>query len=128
MVSRPAISMLFMTTIGERILQARTAAGFQTQKDLADRCGVTRSAVSQWEAGTSENIKPQNLAAIAEACAVSMRWLATGKGAMEGLSREDEEWLAILRRARPRERQAIRALLDPGDQHDGNGSAAETPA
>lgn len=38
------------TALGQRIRHARTNAGLTTDQ-LADRVGVTRGAVSQWEAG-----------------------------------------------------------------------------
>jgi transcriptional regulator with XRE-family HTH domain len=117
--------MLSMDTIGDRIRQARVAAGIRTQQQLADAVGVTRSAVSQWESGTSQHVKPEHLAAIAEACSVEMRWLATGRGPREGLSVRDLEWLELGRAARPRDRQAIWDLLVPRNEPNGPADSAD---
>jgi transcriptional regulator with XRE-family HTH domain len=48
-----------MDSVGKRIAAARKARGY-SQKDLADRVGVTRGAVGQWEVGTT-NVKYENL-------------------------------------------------------------------
>jgi transcriptional regulator with XRE-family HTH domain len=102
-----------MKTIGDRIRVARLKAGLETQLSLAKEIGVSKSAVNQWEnRPDSVNIRPANLAAIAEACRIDITWLCTGKGDMEGLSREDREWLEIGRMAGSRERQAIREILN----------------
>lgn len=45
-----------METMGERIRQLRIARGL-TQPELGEICGVTKSAVSQWEDGTTTDIK-----------------------------------------------------------------------
>ena len=41
-----------LTTLGERIRDARRAAGLSQEK-LAERVGVTRQAVTKWENGGS---------------------------------------------------------------------------
>lgn len=66
-------------TIGDRIRHARTQAEL-TQDQLAAKIGVTKSAVSQWENGNVENLRPTNLFALEEATAFSARWFITGKG------------------------------------------------
>lgn len=45
-----------METMGDRIRQLRVARGL-TQPELAELCGVTKSAVSQWEDGSTTDIK-----------------------------------------------------------------------
>ncbi len=45
-----------MVTMADRIKTLRQAKG-SSQEELADLVGVTKSAVSQWELGTTENIK-----------------------------------------------------------------------
>ncbi len=56
--------------LGRRIFYWRTKAGL-TQQGLADKVGVSDAAVSMWE---SEKATPGtvNLAAIADACGVSL--------------------------------------------------------
>lgn len=51
-----ALSYSTMETMGERIRQLRRAKQW-TQQDLADRVGVSRAAVAQWESGETKNIK-----------------------------------------------------------------------
>jgi transcriptional regulator with XRE-family HTH domain len=62
-----------------RIRRSRVAAKF-SQRQLAVRLGVQRSAVAQWEspAGTLPNM--EHLTMIAVATGVSFEWLATGRG------------------------------------------------
>jgi transcriptional regulator with XRE-family HTH domain len=45
-----------METMGDRIKRLREAQGL-TQQELGERCGVSKSAVSQWEDGTTADIK-----------------------------------------------------------------------
>jgi DNA-binding XRE family transcriptional regulator len=47
-----------METMGDRIRHLRIARGY-TQPALGDLCGVSKSAVSQWEGGSTANIKLQ---------------------------------------------------------------------
>lgn len=68
----------------ERIAKARRDAGISQQK-LAERTGVTRGAVAQWERGEAHPRKP-NLKKIAAATGVSVAWLQTGQGDEEEMS------------------------------------------
>jgi transcriptional regulator with XRE-family HTH domain len=61
--------------IGERIKQARLQSGLQ-QLEVAERCGVSRAAVSNWENGLG--IKSQNLIEYARVVGVPAEWLITG--------------------------------------------------
>jgi transcriptional regulator with XRE-family HTH domain len=61
--------------IGERIREARLRAGLQ-QFEVAERCGVSRGAVSNWENG--QGIKSQNLIEYARVVGVPAEWLITG--------------------------------------------------
>lgn len=47
-----------METMGDRIRMLRQAKGLN-QSQLADAVGVSREAVSQWESGSTENVKLQ---------------------------------------------------------------------
>ena len=62
-----------MTEMSERIKLARIDRGM-TQKALAERLGITRPAVTQWETGTVPE-KPR-MAAIAEVLNVDEGWLS----------------------------------------------------
>lgn len=70
-----------MEDMATRIRMARLRAGI-TQNELADRIGVTRSAVANWEISTRPKPNVTNLAAIASATGVSLEWLATGRGSI----------------------------------------------
>ena len=72
-----------MSTMAERIKQARTRAGFSPQK-LGEKVGVSRAAVAQWESGDTKGLRPDNLVAAADALRVSIRWLATGVTGEDG--------------------------------------------
>lgn len=121
---RVTSSIVDVETIADRIRSARIAAGFETQVDLAKAMGLSKSAVNQWEVGKNENLKLAHLVKLADLCDVDIRWLATGHGPKEGLSREDREWLDVGRSAGPRERQAIREILRPRRELDENGPPA----
>ncbi len=62
-----------------RIREARKLAKL-TQQQLADACGLTDGTVSAWENGVASSILADNLFAVADACGVDPRWLATGRG------------------------------------------------
>lgn len=68
-----------MSTKGERILEARKAAGL-TQKKLGEACGVSHAAVQQWESGASKSLRPSNLFAVEKATGHSAYWIETGRG------------------------------------------------
>jgi len=65
--------------LGERIRHLRTEIlGIGRQAEFADRLGVTRGAVGNWEIG--KGVKRANLEKIADAFHVSFDWLSTGRG------------------------------------------------
>jgi phage repressor protein C with HTH and peptisase S24 domain len=64
--------------MGKRIRQARTERNLSAEK-LGEELGVSRAAVSQWEAGGT--ITVDNLFGLAEKLDISLDWLAFGKGA-----------------------------------------------
>ena len=68
-----------MPTLHERIRRARALARF-TQNDLADRIGVGRGAVAQWESATGSSPSMEHLIAIAVHTGVQLEWLGTGRG------------------------------------------------
>ena len=66
-----------METMGDRIRSLRRARGL-TQAELAKLCGVTKSAVSQWEGGSTSNIKLQALLALLAALHTDVPYLLYG--------------------------------------------------
>lgn len=66
--------------IGERIRRARLKAGLR-QYQIAERTGVSRSAVSAWELG--QGISSEKLVLFAQIVGVSAEWLITGEQALE---------------------------------------------
>ena len=69
-------------SISTRILSARMKASL-TQAQLAQRLGIHRSAVAQWELG-STNPSLMHLTQIADIVGVRLDWLATGRGVARG--------------------------------------------
>lgn len=69
-----------LTTIGDRIRQARKAAGIN-QAALAGRVGVTQPAVANWESGVHDPRRLM-LAKLADALSVPLEWLAEGARSM----------------------------------------------
>lgn len=70
-----------MNSLAIRIKKFRQLRG-SSQKELADKIGVTSSAISQYESTSSFNSEPsvKNLRKIAEEFNISFEWLATGRG------------------------------------------------
>lgn len=66
-------------TIGERVTQAREAANL-SRAELGRRVGISRSAISQIENGTTKSPSAENLEKIADATSVPTKWLLSGKG------------------------------------------------
>lgn len=58
-------------TLSEKIKRLRASHGL-TQEQLAKSVGVSRVAVSKWESGDTQNLKHENLAALAHAFSISI--------------------------------------------------------
>jgi len=63
----------------ERIARAITLSG-KKKKQIAEECGVSPSAVTQWLTGESKSLRPESIFALAKATGFSARWLALGDG------------------------------------------------
>ena len=115
--------------IGDRIRRARRAAKL-SQTVLAERVGVTASAVAQWEHPDGTSPALSRLQAVATATAVNFEWLATGRGSQSrtrageateapalkldlfALDDEEEKLLRRFRMLPPGARHLLVGLLD----------------
>ena len=66
-----------METMGERIKTLREAR-HMSQSQLADACHVTKSAVSQWENGVTENVKLRTFLLLVQALRTDVDYLVYG--------------------------------------------------
>lgn len=66
-----------METMGERIRQLRKARGL-TQEGLAKLTGVTKGAVSQWEDGSTKNLKLATFLRVCEVLVTDPEYLIWG--------------------------------------------------
>jgi transcriptional regulator with XRE-family HTH domain len=66
-----------METMGDRIRQLREARGL-TQQQLGALVGVTKSAVSQWEDGSTKNLKLETFLRVCEVLQTDAEYLIWG--------------------------------------------------
>jgi transcriptional regulator with XRE-family HTH domain len=66
-----------MQTMGERIRLLREARGW-TQAELAERVGVSRGAVAQWEGGVVANIRLQAFLKLTEELGTDVAYVVYG--------------------------------------------------
>ncbi|WP_353152196.1 helix-turn-helix domain-containing protein [Pollutimonas bauzanensis] len=71
-----------MTTFAERLRSIRSKRNL-SQATLARSCGLSQSAIANYENGTRKTTK--DIFGMAEALAVNPMWLATGSGPMDPL-------------------------------------------
>ena len=96
-----------------------------TQQEFADRLGVKKNTVSQWESGTN-NINPVMVTAICREFGVQRQYLETGEGQIftdqgedslsvlarnYGLSNEDVAVIRSYIRLSPKQREAVRRFM-----------------
>jgi transcriptional regulator with XRE-family HTH domain len=82
--------------IGDRIRAARLRAGI-TQRVLADRLGVDKSAVAQWEGGGGgKGIKTSNLVELARVLGIRPSELLSGLAAEDQLLLDDPEEIRLV--------------------------------
>lgn len=72
-------------TFGDRLAAAREAVGL-SQKELAERIGVSKKVISDWENDMKEP-RANRLQMLAGMLNVSLMWILTGEG--EGLTAPD---------------------------------------
>lgn len=75
-------SITIVNTFADRLRLARTARRL-TQAELASACGLSQSAIANYENGSRRS--PKNVFPLAAALHVQAQWLAEGKGGMEAL-------------------------------------------
>ncbi|MFT3761362.1 MAG: helix-turn-helix transcriptional regulator [Pseudoxanthomonas sp.] len=75
--------------LATRIRTARMRAGL-SQHGLAERLGVSRGAVANWECTKEVQPTSERLRAIAKTTGVAHEWLATGRGRMFYDTSQDE--------------------------------------
>lgn len=92
----------------ERIRFARRKAGM-SQQGLANKLGVRRSAVANWESSGGGNPSSDNLERLACALQIAYEWLATGRGVMEPPCRDVHESAATSGTVDPAEDRLLRA-------------------
>jgi len=74
----PTVHYAFgMETMGDRIKHLRAARNM-TQEQLAKAAGVTKSAVSQWESGSTKDLKLKTFLAVLEALGTDANYLIWG--------------------------------------------------
>ncbi len=82
-----------MPAIHDRIRHARSVAKI-SQVTLAERAGVQRSAVAQWERKDGSRPSMQHLTTIAMVTGVCLEWLGTGRGPAKP---EQDAWTETMR-------------------------------
>lgn len=95
--------------LAARIKAARQAAGTQTV--VAERIGVTRNSLSQWENGHTYP-SHANLRAFADATGVTVEYLLNLDNKREGrLTAWEREWLDLGRSLTPHQRRSFRGFV-----------------
>ncbi len=89
-------------SVGGRIRALRRARGL-TQDDLAAACGVSRSAVAQWETDRAGQLRG-NITRIAEALDASIEHLLQGANPTEPATGDELAMLRLYRSCDPEDR------------------------
>jgi transcriptional regulator with XRE-family HTH domain len=87
------------TTPGARIRQLRREHGL-TQDELARLCGVSRSAVAQWETDRAGQLRA-NISRISGALGASVEYLLHGAGLPEASTGDELALLRLYRECAP---------------------------
>lgn len=109
-----------MSTLGERIREARKGKGWSMQV-LADNLGASKSVISLYE---SDKRRPMEavLMSIASVTGVNFRWLNSGQGDMYGeaedIRRVEEDFILAKLSAKDRECLARYLRLDAPDRRN----------
>ncbi len=100
--AKPRKSTRFVSAFRERLGEARARSGL-SRRDVAQRLGVSVSAVTQWENGVVVP-SPENIVRIAQLLATRVEWLMTGE-------HDDAAHIEALYRALDRRHRQILARL-----------------
>lgn len=92
-------------TLAERIKLLRTSHEL-TQDQFGELCDSTKSAVSQWEGGTTQPTLT-NLMALQSKLAFSLDWLVTGEGQEPGGNHEARRLIELYSALDKRGRAAV---------------------
>ncbi|MCE0958727.1 S24 family peptidase [Pseudomonas putida] len=98
--------------ITKLVLTRRPELGVRNVKrDIANTCSISYEAVRQWFAGDTENIKNENLVALADGYDTTVDWLLSGKGEppRKGASKQEQAKEAI---APTTAADAVRKMLE----------------
>jgi transcriptional regulator with XRE-family HTH domain len=91
--------MMKTDTVGTRIRTFRQALGL-TQDQLAASCGVSRSAVAQWETDRAGQLRG-NISRIADALRISVEQLLHGERLEGGMTGDEMAMLRLYRACDP---------------------------
>lgn len=102
--------------LSERIKELRSQRGW-SQDRLAEKVGVSRPSVTQWESGVTKNIKNETLVGLAAAFDMSVDELLTGhrsirEPAAAYFSNDEEELLSRYRSLSADDRIRVLAILN----------------
>jgi transcriptional regulator with XRE-family HTH domain len=92
-------------TVGARIRAFRQALGL-TQDQLASACGVSRSAVAQWETDRAGQLRG-NISLVAEALQISVEQLLHGERLERGMTGDEMALLRLYRASDPEGRALL---------------------
>lgn len=107
-MSAPRRNKAAPASVGTRIRDYRRELGW-TQDDLAQKTGVSRSAVAQWETDRAGQIRG-NLARIAEALGISVEVLlfgAASRDSAQAVSADEWALLRLYRECEPEDRSFL---------------------
>ncbi len=90
------------SSVGERIRGLRRARGL-TQDELAAACGVSRSAVAQWETDRAGQLRG-NITRIATALGSSVEHLLQGSDPASGITGDELAMLRLYQACDPEDR------------------------
>lgn len=133
----PPASQLHAESLNERIKRLRIARHL-SQEDLASRCGVSRVAVSKWESGDTENLRLDNLVALANEMQIGVMELITGVAGHEvredrpdylstyELTDQEQALLNGYRQLEPAVKTSLLTLIDAAAKQ--TGKTAPAPA